>query len=79
MLRDRDDHPRNLKRFEVTAGLLREKGVEVEILDMKGETVYSKMFRSIALGDFASYYLALEYGQDPTPVDMVEQLKRTLA
>ena len=33
---------------------------------------------AIALGDFASYYLALEYGQDPTPVAMVEDLKHRL-
>lgn len=78
MLRDPDDDPRNLKRFSVTAELLRSKGVEVIILDMAGESVYSKIFTSIALGDFASYYLALEYGQDPTPVDMVEDLKQRL-
>lgn len=78
MLRDRDDHPRNLKRFMVTAGLLREKGIDVELIDMEGESVFAKMFLSIALGDFASYYLALEYGQDPTPVAMVEELKKLL-
>ena len=52
--------------------------MDVEILDMEGETVYSRIFRSIALGDFTSYYLALEYGQDPTPVEMVEKLKQLL-
>ncbi len=78
MLRDGNDHPGNLKRFEVTARLLRDKGIEVEIIDMEGESVFSKMFLSIALGDFASYYLALEYGQDPTPVAMVEELKKLL-
>ena len=78
MLRDPDSYPQNLKRFEITARLLREKGVFVEILDMEGESVYSRVFRSIALGDFVSYHLALEYGQDPTPVDMVEALKKQL-
>lgn len=78
MLRDPNDHPKNLKRFEVTANLLRAKGVDVEILDMAGKSVYTKIFMSILLSDFASYYLALEYGQDPTPVDMVEELKKLL-
>lgn len=78
MLRDRDAHPQVLKRFEITAQLLREKGVTVEILDMEGGSVYSKVFTSIALGDFASYHLALLYGQDPTPVAMVEELKKLL-
>lgn len=77
-LRDPADHPRNLKRFEITAELLREKGLTVEMIDLEGETVFEKMFSSVMLGDFASYYLALEYGQDPTPVDMVEKLKKLL-
>lgn len=78
MLRDNETHPQNLKRIEITAGLLRKQGVEVAILDMVGGSVYSKVFTSIALGDFASYFLALEYGQDPTPVAMVEELKKLL-
>jgi glucose/mannose-6-phosphate isomerase len=78
MLRDRDDHPRNQKRFELTAELLRKQGVEVEILDTEGISLYNRVLMSIALGDFTSYYLALAYGQDPTPVDMVEQFKKLL-
>lgn len=79
MLRDPGDLPANLKRFTVTAELLRKQGVEVEILDMEGDSAYTKMFMSIALSDFASYYLALSYNQDPTPVQMVEDLKKKLA
>ncbi|MFZ2187083.1 MAG: bifunctional phosphoglucose/phosphomannose isomerase [Candidatus Moraniibacteriota bacterium] len=78
MLRDLGDYSKDLKRFEVTAELLRSKGIEAEIIDMVGESVFAKIFTSIALGDFTSYYLALEYGQDPTPVDMVEELKALL-
>ncbi len=77
-LRDKDDHPRIVKRLAITAELLREKGVAVEVIDLEGESVFEKMFSSVMLGDFTSYYLALEYGQDPTPVDMVEKLKHLL-
>lgn len=78
MLRDKDAEAQIQKRFDITAELLRKQGVTVEILDMEGGSVYSKVFTSIALGDLASYYLALEYGQDPTPVAMVEELKKLL-
>ncbi|MFZ2300218.1 MAG: bifunctional phosphoglucose/phosphomannose isomerase [Candidatus Moraniibacteriota bacterium] len=78
MLSDPDDDPRNLKRFRVTAELLRAQGVEVENIVMQGTSVFEKMFRTILLADFASYYLALAYGTDPTPVDMVEKLKKLL-
>lgn len=79
MLRDPLDHQGNLNRIEATSGLLSKKGVDVKILDLIGDTVFYKIFRSLALGDFTAYHLALEYGQDPTPVDMVEELKSILA
>lgn len=79
MLKDPQDNPRNLRRYEATAKLLKEKGVESEILNMEDGTVFYKIFSSINLADWTSYYLALEYGQDPTPVDMVENLKKILA
>lgn len=78
MLRDPQDHPKNLARFEATAGLLRERGITVEIIDMPGEDVFGKIFGSILLADFTSYHLALTYGIDPTPVEMVEKLKKML-
>lgn len=79
MFRDPADHARLNRRFDLTAELLREKGVQVEVIDMEGERVYNKVFTTLALLDFASYFLALSYGQDPTPVDMVEALKGKLA
>lgn len=79
MLKDPQDHERNQRRYEPTAQLLKEKGVESKILDMQGDNVFYKIFSSISLADWTSYYLALEYGQDPTPVDMVENLKKILA
>lgn len=79
MIKDPDDDKRNKRRYEATAGLLKEKEVECEILEMQGTDVFYKSFSSICLADWTSYYLALEYGQDPTPVDMVENLKKILA
>lgn len=79
LLKDLDDDPRNLKRYDVTSRLLAEKGVESEVIEMNGNDAFSKMFSSLNLADWTSYYLALEYGQDPTPVDMVEDLKKNLA
>lgn len=79
MLRDPNDHPRNLIRFEATANLLKKHNVDVEIIDLDGDGVFSKIFSSLALGAFSSYALALEYNQDPTPIEMVEELKVILA
>ncbi|XLQ19919.1 MAG: bifunctional phosphoglucose/phosphomannose isomerase [Candidatus Moraniibacteriota bacterium] len=78
MLRDSDDHPRNLLRYEATAKFLEEKGVETEIIDIPEGDILYRAFVTIALSDWISYYLALEYNQDPTPVDMVEDFKKAL-
>jgi glucose/mannose-6-phosphate isomerase len=79
MLKDNTDNPKNIKRYDATETLLKGIGIESEIINMEGENVFLKMFSSINYADWASYYLALEYGQDPTPVDLVEKLKKILA
>ncbi|MCA9364383.1 MAG: bifunctional phosphoglucose/phosphomannose isomerase [Candidatus Moranbacteria bacterium] len=78
ILKDHDDHPRNLKRVDVLKEILEKRNITVEIVDMEQGSVLYKTFASITLGDWSSYYLALEYGQDPTPVDMVEDFKKEL-
>ncbi|PKL72499.1 bifunctional phosphoglucose/phosphomannose isomerase [Candidatus Kuenenbacteria bacterium HGW-Kuenenbacteria-1] len=78
ILKSNITHPRILKRAEITAQMIREKGGDVEVLDMSGKNVLEKMFFSIILGDWTSYYLALLNNQDPTPVDMVEDFKKRM-
>ena len=78
MLLDSEVSPQMRKRFEVTARILEDRGVSSETVNMGEGTVFTKMFRMIFLGDWASYHLAIRYGVDPTPVDMVEELKRLL-
>ncbi|MBU1178147.1 bifunctional phosphoglucose/phosphomannose isomerase [Patescibacteria group bacterium] len=78
IFRDPDEHPRNLKRIEITAKLWRDKEIPVEIIDLEGSNTIEKTFYGLNLGDWIAYYLALEYGQDPTPVEMVEDLKKQL-
>ncbi len=78
MFEDEDDHPQIKKRFSITKALYEQKGLEVEIIKIEGKTYLEKILNIFILGDWISYYLAYEYGQDPTPVDMVEDLKKML-
>jgi glucose/mannose-6-phosphate isomerase len=78
ILRDGQDHPRNLKRVEVTSNLLKDYGLESTIIDMPEGSILFRIFGTLQIGCWASYYLALEYGVDPTPVEMVEKLKDLL-
>ena len=78
MLRDNDDEAGNLKRYEITADILKGYKMESVILDLEGENMFAKMFSSIYTADFAAYYLAEINQVDPTPVAMVEELKKRL-
>jgi len=77
-LLDPTDHPQNQKRMRLTADLMKEKGISTDIIEMPSNNVFHTIFSTLILGDWVSYYLALEYGQDPTPVEMVEDLKKML-
>jgi glucose/mannose-6-phosphate isomerase len=78
LLHDKDAHSQISKRFGVTAELMKKNGMECEMIEVEGDSVLEKIFTTLYLGDWTSYYLALEYGQDPTPVDMVEEFKELI-
>ena len=51
------------------------KTVDVEA---EGESTLEKIMSLIYMGDFVSYYLAILRGIDPTPVDVISELKRNV-
>jgi len=78
ILKGPKDHPKNQRRMDLTAELYRDRGMEVEVINIQGESFLEKVLNASVLGDWISYYLALENGQDPTPVDLVEEFKDKL-
>ncbi len=78
ILKDLTDHPRNQKRIKLTAELLKKKGVPVDIIEIKGQNILYKAFNNLLLADWVSYYLALELGRDPAPVEIVEDFKKRM-
>ena len=56
-----------------------EKKVEVEEVKVQGSSLLARMFSAIYLGDYISYYLAMRERVDPTPVAVIEWLKKQLA
>lgn len=66
------------KRFEVSERLLsglRPSPIKVEA---QGSSLLEQILWVVALGDFVSLYAALLGGIDPTPVDLIENLKKLL-
>lgn len=73
------EHPRILKRFEVSDRLLsgmRPKAIQIQA---EGNSAVEHMLYLILLGDFATTYLAVLNGVNPTPVELVERFKKELA
>jgi len=76
-IRDKDDNERIKKRMDITKEIISSK-VDVEEVSTKGNGLLSRIFSGIYYGDFASYYLALLNRVDPTPVNVIENLKKKL-
>jgi glucose/mannose-6-phosphate isomerase len=79
MLRDKGAHPRVKLRMDITEDILHKEGIKIIEIWSRGEDLLARIFSLIYIGDFISYYLALLYGIDPTPVEKVTYLKNQLA
>lgn len=73
------DHPQIAKRFKISNKLLEGKMPPPIEVQVEGATNIEQMLWTIQLGDFTSLYLAVLNGVNPTPVDLIEDLKRELA
>ena len=74
-LRDTEEHPVTALRADVCLELARERSVPVVELRAEGASRFARLASLIAVPDFASAYLALLHGTDPTPVDAIDELK----
>ncbi len=77
-LRDKADHPRVQARIEITKEILRGRVAVIKEYWGEGNSLLSRLFSLIYLGDYASVYLALLYGINPKPVAVIDYLKREL-
>ena len=75
---DRDVHPRNKKRIEVTSDLLSKLGSKHEIISVVGGTRSVRLIKLIQLCDHISFDLAMLNEVDPTPVDRIVEMKVNL-
>jgi len=73
------EHSRILKRFEVTDRLLSGLRPKSTVINLAGESAIKQLLWGSILADFASIYLAVLNGVDPTPVNLIEKLKQELA
>ncbi len=66
-------------RYQVTCQLLEQARVDYQIIDGDGEYPLGQVMSLILFGDYVSYYLAVLYHVDPSPVKAIDFLKDRLA
>ncbi|HKW45272.1 MAG TPA: bifunctional phosphoglucose/phosphomannose isomerase [Candidatus Eremiobacteraceae bacterium] len=79
ILRDRSEPAHIVRRVELTKELLADRHVRIDEAWSTGSSALARTMSLVYTGDFASCYLALAYGEDPTPVKAIDWLKFQLA
>jgi glucose/mannose-6-phosphate isomerase len=78
LLEDSDQHPRERRRFELTAAAIAGSGAEAVTVETEGETRVARLLWATMLGDLISLKLAEARGVDPLPVEAIEGFKAAL-
>src|SRR3954452_17249821 len=77
-LEDRDQHPRERRRFELTAKAIERHAAAVIRLETEGETRTERLLHAVMLGDLFSIELAIAHGVDPMAVEGIDSFKGEL-
>lgn len=78
ILKDPDDHPRIQKRMDVLEKIYGERGVRAMVINMPDSRRFDKIFSSLILADWTSYYAAKQREAEPERVQTVEEFKKML-
>jgi glucose/mannose-6-phosphate isomerase len=78
MLEDSDQHPRERRRFELTAESIAARGATAIRIETEGETRVARLLWATMLGDLVSLELAEARGVEPLPVPPIDKLKSAL-
>jgi glucose/mannose-6-phosphate isomerase len=69
------EHPQLERRMAATREMIDEAVNQVITVEAEGEGRLAQLLDIIYLGDWTSYYLALDNDVDPGPIDAIERLK----
>jgi glucose/mannose-6-phosphate isomerase len=77
-IHDRDQHPRERRRFELTAKSISPYAAAVIEVEAAGENRTERVLHAVILGDLLSIELATARGVEPMPVESIDAFKREL-
>lgn len=78
-LESENNDPRNVKRIEIMKKMFQDRKMLVSEFTMHGSDMLTQLFTTALFGYWVSYFLAIMYETDPTPVEWVEEFKKYMA
>jgi glucose/mannose-6-phosphate isomerase len=78
LLEDEGQHPRERRRFELTAAEIESAGATAIRVESRGSSRSERLLWAVMLGDLVSLAIAEARGVDPLPIEAIENLKREL-
>jgi glucose/mannose-6-phosphate isomerase len=78
-LRDKLDHAQTQRRFDLTKAIMSGKAGALHEIWSEGDSPLARVLSVVYLGDFVSLYLAYLNNVDPTPVEVIDYLKKNLS
>jgi len=72
------EHAQILRRFEISDRLLSGKRPKSTVVNLVGDSLIAQLLWGSILADYVSIYVATLNGVDPTPVELIEKLKKEL-
>jgi glucose/mannose-6-phosphate isomerase len=78
VLRTSDEHPDVSRLLSLVGGVVEGKARFCGEFWGDGSSLLCRMFSLILLGDYASVYLAIAGGFDPTPIGTIDKLKKAI-
>ena len=73
------DHPRIMKRFEVSERMLSGMRPAAKTIQLKGDSRLRQLLYGAVFADFVSVYLGILNGVNPMRVDLIEKFKKELS
>ena len=79
LLSDPAAHPQVARRQAASAELATDRGIRVSELAMEGEHPLLRFASVVQLIDYATVYLGIASGVDPTPIEIIQELKERIS
>ncbi len=78
VIEDPEINKRNQARLNLTKEIIKDRGIEVLEIYSQGQSRLQRLISLVAMGDWISYYLAIDYKKDPMEILNIDFLKNEL-